>query len=113
MKKNAPLFNPLETYYTTEEAGKLLGLHPETVKKKCAARLIRATKPGNAYRIPHSAIVEFLTSIQTEPVAEVSPNEIGCCQRPIRWPVYSCVAYGPSQRHGRLSLRGQPMALLC
>ena len=61
MKKNVPLFDPLEKYYTTDEAAPLLGFHPETVKKKCAAGLIRATKPGKVYRISHSAIAEFLT----------------------------------------------------
>ena len=55
------VFNPHEKYFTTEEAGKLLGLHPETVKKKCAAGLIRATKPGKVYKIPESALGEYLT----------------------------------------------------
>ena len=60
-KKATPTFNPNERYFTTEEAAPLLDLHPETVKKKCAAGLIRATKPGKRYRIPESAIAAYLT----------------------------------------------------
>ena len=60
-KPITPKFDPTEKFFTTQEAGKLLGMHPETVKKKCAAGLILASKPGKVYRIPQSSITELLT----------------------------------------------------
>ena len=50
MKKKSPI-DPNEPRLTTAQV----------VKQKCAAGLIRATKPGKVWQIPESAIVEYLT----------------------------------------------------
>ena len=52
---------PGERLSSTEEAAPMLRLCPRIVQQKCAAGLIRATKPGKVWLIPESAIGEYLT----------------------------------------------------
>ncbi len=59
MKIKTPI-DPDEPRLTTAQAAPRLNLCARVVKQKCAAGLIRATKPGNAWEIPESAIGEYL-----------------------------------------------------
>ncbi len=61
MKRTRQTFDPTEDMLTTEQVAEQIGLHPDNVKKKCAAGQIRATKPGRVWRIPRSAVSDYLS----------------------------------------------------
>lgn len=49
-----------EKYYTTKEAAKLLRVAADTVKRYCHAKRLNATKVGNSWMIPKSAIESYV-----------------------------------------------------
>jgi excisionase family DNA binding protein len=60
----AVAINFSEKYHTTAQAAKMLRIATDTVKRYCnqEPQRIRATKVGNSWMIPQSAINEYLSS---------------------------------------------------
>ena len=50
---------PLEDYYNVIEAGRRLGIHPETVKRLCRQKDIPASKVHNTWLIAKEALDSF------------------------------------------------------
>lgn len=51
-----------EKYYTTQQAAKLLSVTADTVKRYCNSARLSASKVGNSWMIPHSAIEAYVES---------------------------------------------------
>ncbi|WP_289298660.1 helix-turn-helix domain-containing protein [uncultured Reyranella sp.] len=51
---------PQRLMYTTAEAAEMLALDPEQVERMCRNGSLRARKVGKAWRVPGTALVEFV-----------------------------------------------------
>lgn len=60
MRHKAPI-DPKEPRFTTAQVAERLHVSARTIKEKCAAGIIKASKPGRDWLIPESAIGEYLT----------------------------------------------------
>lgn len=60
LKEDIPA--PIQTpkTYTVNEVGKILNLHPLTVRKHCAKGLIPATKQGQTWIISHQTLNKII-----------------------------------------------------
>jgi excisionase family DNA binding protein len=54
----------LDNYFTVIEAGKKLGIHPETVKRLCRQGDIPATKIHNTWLIDQNRLQMFASTYQ-------------------------------------------------
>lgn len=63
-----------EMVYTTAEVAEKLKVHPRSVRRWVIAGLLRALalpgRHGGEYRIPESALAEFLSTRQTGPAGD-------------------------------------------
>ncbi len=50
---------PLEDYFTVIEAGRRLGIHPETVKRLCRQKDLPAVKVHNTWLIARETLNNF------------------------------------------------------
>lgn len=116
-------------FLTAEEAAKLLGLHPKTVRRMIREGRLRATRIGKSYRILESDLAQFtgaaresrspaarVTSVvdvedvdqpTAERVARYLPAALNNREaRPDRMTLG--VIYDPERRHLKISLAGAP-----
>lgn len=56
----------LESYMQINEAARLLGVHPETVKRLCQRGALPAEKVRNTWLIPRDGFSEFVRKYQSQ-----------------------------------------------
>ncbi len=54
----------IERHYTVQQVAELLGVHPETIRREAARKLLRSIRIGRDLRFAESAVQEWLESKQ-------------------------------------------------
>lgn len=65
----------MDELLTLDEAALMLKVHPQTARLWVKAGRLKAYKPGRAYKIPLSAITEFLETRVVSDGDQVAPPE--------------------------------------
>ena len=79
-------------FYTTAEAGRLIGVTPQTVKNWVARGLLAGYRLGGRVVIPRGALEEYralgaaMSAIEPLPPVEQIVSDIRAQRRPVRWP---------------------------
>lgn len=79
-------------FYTTAEAGRLIGVTPQTIKNWVARGLLAGYRLGGRIVIPRAALEEYralgaaMQAIEPLPSTEEIVRDIRAGRRPVRWP---------------------------
>ena len=68
-----------EKNYTTKEVQEILRLHNRTINRYCKSGKLKAFKIGNDWRIPETALQDFLKARNLEVPKYLNTNTGSCC----------------------------------
>lgn len=89
-------------FYTTSEAGRIIGVSAQTIKNWVARGLLVGYRLGGRTVIPHAALEEYRTlgaaldAIEPLPAVEQVVDDLRAQRKPVTWP--SADNGAPSQR---------------
>lgn len=52
----------IEPYYTVQQVAELVRVHPETIRREAARKVLRSIRIGRELRFAESAVTEWLAS---------------------------------------------------
>ncbi|HEX8727988.1 MAG TPA: helix-turn-helix domain-containing protein [Ktedonobacterales bacterium] len=85
-------------FFTTAEAGRLIGVTPQTIKNWVARGLLAGYRLGGRIVVPHAALEEYralgaaMQAIEPLPPVEEIVREVRAGRRSVRWPPPNGVA---------------------
>lgn len=69
------IYPPVEDYLTPEQAAAKLQINEQTVRKFLRSGELRGSYIGRVWRIPESALIEWVESKQNRPINKPKPKK--------------------------------------